>query len=89
MTKELQKAMTQLANKKPHTQHMIKLGEESTELATEVFKCIGANFQNGNRFVLEEMADVLNTIDIYLESIGVSKDELDSYRLAQVKKHLK
>ncbi len=88
MTVELKKAMKALAQKRPHTKHLKKVGEECTELALEVFKCDNADFKNGNRFVLEEMSDVLNTIDIYLESIGMKKEELDSYRLKQVQKHL-
>ena len=88
MTQDLQKAMSNLSKKRPHIKHLIKVGEECSELSVEVLKCVNHDFENGNREVLNEISDVLNTIDIYLESIGMNKDELDEYRLKQVQKHL-
>lgn len=46
------------------------------------------NGKDTDEKIFNEMADVLNTIDIYMHSIGRDISELDEYRLKQVQKHL-
>lgn len=86
MTQELEEAIAKLSNKKTPMQHLGKLVSEQGELIAE----IGDKFngKNTDEEIFNEMADVLNTIDIYMHSIGRSIDELDKYRLKQVQKHL-
>ena len=86
MTQELKEAIAKLSNKKTPMQHLGKLVSEQGELIAE----IGDKFngKNTDEEIFNEMADVLNTIDIYMHSIGKNISELDEYRLKQVQKHL-
>lgn len=89
MTKELRAAIRELSQMKSSGQHLAKVKEECDELLVEVNDVIDNNFTVPNYKVLSEMADVLNTIEIYMDSLGMDISELDVYRLKQVKKHLK
>lgn len=86
MTNELKEAIQALSLKRSKKKHLTKIGEECTELTIEVFRNL-KNAKNENE-ILNEISDVLNTIDIYLLSIGKEKKDLDVYRLKQVTKHL-
>lgn len=88
MTEKLKNAMIELSKKRTSNKHLVKIGEECSELSVEVLKCINKDFKINNDNVLNEIADVLNTIDIYMNSIGKNTSELDEYRLKQVEKHL-
>ncbi len=86
MTIELQEALKKLSLKRSKKKHLTKIGEECTELTLEVFKNM-KNAKNEDK-ILNEISDVLNTIDVYLLSIGKEKKDLDTYRLKQVTKHI-
>lgn len=86
MTVELQEALKKLSLKRSKKKHLTKIGEECTELTLEVFKNM-KNAKNEDK-ILNEISDVLNTIDVYLLSIGKEKKDLDTYRLKQVTKHI-
>lgn len=83
---KLDNSMKELCDKKTTKEHLTKMGEECSELTLEVFKNL-KNVDN-DKEILNEICDVLNTIDIYLLSIGKNKQELLEYRLSQVNKHL-
>jgi len=84
---KLQEAISKLSEKRTTSEHLGKLVSEQGELIAE----IGDKFngKDTDEAILKEIADVLNTIDVYLYSIGVNKNSLDDYRLEQIQKHLK
>ena len=88
MTKALKKAMQILAQQNTTKQHQDKILEEMDELQDEILTCQEKQYSSSME-TLNEIADVLNTIEIYCLSIGIDDiSTLDTYRLDQVKKHL-
>lgn len=84
---KLQEAMENLAAKKETSEHRDKMEEECLELALEVVQARKKGNLNTQE-IMKEMSDVLNTIDIFLISVGIDKESLNEYRLKQVEKHL-
>jgi len=88
MTEALESAIKKLSKKNPVKKHLSKVKEECGELLDEVDALLDTGSIGPNDNILGEMADVLNTIEIYMDSVGLSISHLDEYRLKQVQKHL-
>jgi phosphoribosyl-ATP pyrophosphohydrolase len=83
---ELKISIEALSKKYEPSEHLKKVIEETSELNNEIAKnLLGKETQDN---IKNEMADVVNTIEVYLSSIGLDFNSLNEYRLKQVTKHL-
>jgi len=87
----LKNAIFNFADPKTKELHLLKIGEKSSELNHRIFQTVNGKSQtlDYNSNLLDGIADVLNSVEVYLKAIDIDKEDLSLYRLNHLKKYFK
>jgi len=86
---KLKKLIATISSQNTGKIHLNKVGEECSELLVEIFDYQRDNKVPDKTRLVEEMSDVLNTIDVYMYGYDITSEDIIDYRISQLAKHVK